>query len=62
MSDWDEAIFAPHGWQCPICKRVYSPAIPMCLYCSDNNRTKTDDLIMKKDSVEEWLKARSQKY
>lgn len=21
------------GWQCPICKRVYSPSTPMCYYC-----------------------------
>ena len=26
--------FAPQGWQCPICGRVYSPSTPMCYYCS----------------------------
>ena len=26
--------FAPQGWQCPICGRVYSPTTPMCYYCS----------------------------
>jgi len=28
--------FGPHaeqGWQCPICKRVYAPSVPMCFYC-----------------------------
>ena len=24
----------PQGWQCPVCKRVYSPSISMCLCCS----------------------------
>lgn len=28
---------APQGWQCPICKRVYSPSTPMCFYCSNNS-------------------------
>ena len=25
----------PQGWQCPICKRVYSPTTPMCYYCGN---------------------------
>lgn len=28
--------FAQQGWQCPICKRVYSPMTFMCYYCGDN--------------------------
>ena len=27
--------FAQQGWQCPICKRVYSPHTFMCYYCSN---------------------------
>ena len=27
------------GWQCPICKRVYSPTTPMCFYCGNNTKT-----------------------
>jgi len=27
------------GWQCPICKRVYSPYTSMCLYCGGNQQT-----------------------
>ena len=23
----------PQGWQCPVCKRVYSPSTPMCMFC-----------------------------
>lgn len=26
-----------YGWQCPICKRVYSPRQEMCLYCGKNS-------------------------
>lgn len=30
----EEQLFnAMQGWQCPICKRVYSPFTQMCLYC-----------------------------
>lgn len=29
------------GWQCPICKRVYSPLTFMCYYCGDNTVTTT---------------------
>lgn len=28
-----ELFSAMQGWQCPICKRVYSPFTNMCLYC-----------------------------
>lgn len=28
-----ELFSAMQGWQCPICKRVYSPFVQMCLYC-----------------------------
>lgn len=28
------------GWQCPICKRVYSPTTMMCMYCG-NTELKT---------------------
>lgn len=29
------------GWQCPICKRIYSPFTSMCLYCGGNQETQT---------------------
>lgn len=25
--------FVQQGWQCPICKRIYSPVKMMCDYC-----------------------------
>jgi len=24
---------AQQGWQCPVCKSVYSPSTPMCMRC-----------------------------
>ena len=27
------------GWQCPICKRVYSPHTSMCLFCGGDSKT-----------------------
>lgn len=35
MSECYGVDFAPQGWQCPICKRVYSPTTPMCYYCGN---------------------------
>lgn len=34
----DKALFniAMQGWQCPICKRVYSPYTQMCPYCGNH--------------------------
>ena len=29
------------GWQCPICKRVYSPFTPTCFYCGGESVTTT---------------------
>lgn len=28
-------LTAMQGWQCPICKRVYSPFTQMCMYCGN---------------------------
>lgn len=41
MIMYNEPTFAQQGWQCPICKRVYSPMTPMCYYCGDNSVTIT---------------------
>lgn len=29
------------GWQCPLCKRVYSPFTPVCSYCGGEAIIKT---------------------
>lgn len=31
--------FVQQGWQCPLCRRVYSPMTPMCLYCGNEKHT-----------------------
>lgn len=31
------------GWQCPICKKVYSPTTIMCLYCGDTKYNTSAD-------------------
>lgn len=36
------------GWQCPVCKRIYSPRQEMCLYCGPNEKNKTVN-------VGEWI-------
>jgi hypothetical protein len=36
--------FAPQGWECPKCKRVYSPTTMMCLYCPPKTTSTTADL------------------
>ena len=35
------------GWQCPICKRVYSPATMMCCFCKGEYIT-TDSTAVNK--------------
>lgn len=30
-----ELFSAMQGWQCPICKRVYSPFVHLCTYCGN---------------------------
>ena len=44
------------GWQCPICKRVYSPLTMMCYYCSGESKTSTD---VKSTGYIDWLKQQS---
>ncbi len=33
---------AAQGWQCPICKRIYSPTTIMCLYCGGGTKATTN--------------------
>lgn len=51
------------GWQCPICKRVYSPTTIMCLYCGDTKYNTTTDIesvkysnIEKYNNIDEFTK------
>lgn len=61
MSYEFEGQFTPQGWQCPICKRVYSPMTPMCYYCGGKTETwstSTDPCIVKTVSTDklDWMK------
>lgn len=38
------------GWQCPICKRIYSPTTYMCFYCG-GDKTETSTTITVKGST-----------
>ena len=38
QTDYD---FAPRGWVCPKCGRIYSPSTPMCFYCNNTNQQTT---------------------
>ena len=37
----NEFNFARQGWQCPICKRVYSPITPWCYFCGNEQTITT---------------------
>lgn len=39
MGLFPDKMFAPQGWICPKCGRVYSPTTPMCFYCGDETST-----------------------
>jgi uncharacterized OB-fold protein len=36
-----EFNFTPQGWECPKCKRVYSPTTIMCIACPQHTKTIT---------------------
>lgn len=31
------------GWQCPVCRRCYSPSVAVCFYC-ENEKTEKEKL------------------
>lgn len=33
----NENLFAPTGWICPKCGRVFSPTTPFCYFCGKND-------------------------
>lgn len=37
----NDDFIAQQGWQCPLCKRIYSPFTPCCLYCGAGGIVKT---------------------
>lgn len=56
MSEFDNNPFLlfQQGWQCPVCKRVYSPSTSMCRYCGDKETTiNTGNHLIMRDFTEE---------
>ena len=51
-------LFAQQGWQCPICKRVYSPFTQMCHYCGNS----LSEINITFAKVEQTLNDTVQKY
>lgn len=49
---------AQQGWQCPLCKRVYSPFTPCCLYCGAEGMAKTST-DTNSTSCTDWQKQQS---
>ena len=47
---YNENLFIPQGWQCPICKRVYSPTTSLCLYCG-NEHHKTNTITLETQGI-----------
>ena len=53
-----EFNWAPQGWQCPVCRRVYSPTTPWCYFCGNETYTTstTTTVEAKDNNVPEWMK------
>ena len=49
--DYEYTPIVQQGWQCPICKRVYSPHTPMCWYCNNGETHTTTTCNI---DTEEW--------
>ena len=43
--------FVPKGWQCPVCRRVYSPDTPMCYYCGNEEIVTTTTFTITPETV-----------
>lgn len=46
--------FAPQGWQCPICKRIYAPNTPWCYFCGGETTVSTSTNI--KQSTQDFIR------
>lgn len=58
MSDYN-IDFTPQGWQCPICKRVYSPSTTMCYYCGNE---KSSVATTTGEATIDWVKRISETF
>lgn len=42
---FDDHQLIQQGWQCPVCKRVYSPSTYVCWYCGRSGCTATTKTV-----------------
>ena len=54
--------WVPQGWQCPVCKRVYSPTTTMCLYCGERETTVATYETGMKDLQQPWMETISKDF
>ena len=47
--------FAPQGWVCPKCGRVYAPSTPMCWYCGNKTAINQTTTSAKPVNFDEYL-------
>ena len=45
---WNYDCYVPQGWQCPVCRRVYSPGTPWCYFCGNEQTVTTTDIEINK--------------
>ena len=54
-----QTTFIPQGWECPKCKRVYSPTTSICSYCSQHTQgtatTETTLTANSSNSSNAWM-------
>ena len=52
-----QTSFIPQGWECPKCKRVYSPTTSMCTHCPQHSQgvTSTGTTLTVGSSSTTWI-------
>ena len=56
---YDAPMFAPQGWVCPVCGRVYAPSWPFCTVCGNQEAVTTTNVTTNVNKpidelVKEW--------
>ena len=50
----NDFLFAPKGWICPKCGRVYSPSTPMCWHCGGEETTTVSTGTETHNTPQDW--------
>ena len=54
--------YITQGWQCPICRRVYSPTTPMCWYCGNESTSASNTFTFEgQTTLEDLMKGVNKK-